>query len=166
MHLLVRKRWRYLTQATNHWHTMELTCVVAALSLGMTKARGLFCQRSKQKWVWGWSLQHTVGRVQQEDPHGGNNSVCTLWLLGYKGKRRNRNGQMRKRRETSTGIASVLARPAGFASLSWSLLHAPDPLPLPDCEAQKRIREHALHLGEYQVSSTEPPPSKKKRLMV
>lgn len=33
--------------------------------------------------VWGWSLQHTVGRVQQEDPHGGVTLYvpCGFWNI-------------------------------------------------------------------------------------
>lgn len=33
--------------------------------------------------VWGWSLQHTVGRVQQEDPHGGVTLYvpCGFWSI-------------------------------------------------------------------------------------
>ena len=143
----------------------------AALSLGMAKGRGLFWEMKWYGWqVWGWSLQH-CRRARQEDPCGGVTLCVPCGSRDIKGeKRRNRNGQMTKRRDTNTASVSVRARPAGFVSPSWSLPAYSSPTATArtvehrmGSESMPSILRRAPSLLPTEPQTHLPPPKRKKK---
>lgn len=91
-------------------------------------------------------------------------SVCTLWLLGYKGKRRNRNGQMR--RKGGRLALELLCSPGQASRLCFTVLVSsayPRSCHCLTVKHRKGSGSMPSILGEYQVSLLYWAPTLKKK---